>query len=308
MKEAVYMHLSDSIVRQEFSNIEVQDILQTINQKMKVDFTPKLKGWGGQGLIIYLESDLCKDGLCAKIPHFGQYGGEEAKHAILKEAQINEILTKCGANFAPKLVEYSRDGSFLVREYIKGEILYDIIKKATYEERIALAYREWGMATEIFSLFHENTQQQYVIRDFKAKNIIASSRGGHLFMIDFGSCRREDNMVSRRRLKMMQRLGSGKFLHWPLEQLLEDREKCSRKVDYFAFGVLLYETIFNTSPYTNCIKEPSIAKEKYNQEYLRARENIVLAEKKNQLPAELAHIMEITLIPEVRERSFSILK
>lgn len=299
------MRLSDEAVYQEFQSENVQLVLKSIEQKLETNFTAiELKDWGGQGIIIYLECPLYYYKICAKLPHFGAPGLLEAKHAILKEALINEALTSRGADYVPRLLCYSDDGTYLIREYLDGILLDKEIRNATPEERIKLAYLEWETITKAFNTIHENREQPYVIRDLKAKNIIFSPEKDKLFLIDLGSCRREDNMISRRKLKMWQRFGSGQFLHWPLEQLTEDKNKCSRKVDYFAFGVLMYETVFNYRPYTNNEKTIPAAKKKYEKEYEMAKNEIHKAVEADYLPIELAELMIHTLHPESENRFF----
>ncbi|HFH9839311.1 TPA: protein kinase [Streptococcus suis] len=295
------MVLSAEDAYQEFESEIVQTVIRSIGKKLGTNFNSiELKGWGGQGLIVYLECFAYNHKICAKIPHCNAFG----KHAILKEAQINEALTSLNVSYVPRLLCYSEDGEYLVREYLDGSLLDTAIRNATLEERIRLAYLEWEMVTQAFSIVHEHAKQPYVIRDLKAKNIILSPKKDKLYLIDLGSCRREDNMVSRRRFKMWKRFGSGQFLHWPLEQLVEDKTKCSRKVDYFAFGVLLYETLFNHRPYSNTEKIISIAKKIYEEEYEVAKYKIQKALESGFVPTELAELMIHTLHPDSEERYF----
>ncbi len=299
------MRLSNEAAYEEFQGNDAQMALNSIAQKLDTTFTSiKLKDWGGQGLIIWLECPIVDYNICAKIPHFNAPGLIEAKHAIVKEAQINEALTKLNVDCVPHFLCYAEDGTYLVREYVEGSLLDEEIRKATPEERIRLSYLEWEMATKVFRIVHENEQQPYVIRDLKAKNMILSPKRDKVYLIDLGSCRREDNMISRRKMKMWQRFGSGKFLHWPLEQLTEDKAKCSRKVDYFAFGVLVYETIFNRRPYTNKEIIIPIAKRRYDEEYMMAKDEIQKAVENDCLPTELAELMIHALHPEAENRSF----
>lgn len=299
------MRLSNEAAYQEFQSENTQLVLRSIEQKLETSFTAvELKDWGGQGLIIHLECPFYNFKICAKLPHFDAPGLSEAKHAILKEASINEALTSCGADYVPRLLCYSEDGTYLVREYLDGSLLYKEIREATPKERIRLAYLEWETVAKAFKTIHENREQSYVIRDLKAKNMILSPEKDKLSLIDLGSCRREDNMISRRKIKMWQRFGSGKFLHWPLEQLTEDKNKCSRKVDYFAFGVLMYETVFNHRPYTNNEKMIQAAKKRYEKEYEIAKNEIQKAIEVDYLPIELAELMIHALQPEPENRFF----
>lgn len=297
------MHLSDKAAYQEFQSENVQLVLSSIEQKLETRFTTvELKDWGGQGLIIYLGCPIYNYKICAKLPHFDAPGLLESKHAILKEALINEALTSRGADYVPRLLCYSNDGTYFVREYLDGNLLDKEIRNAVLEERIRLAYLEWETVTRAFSIIHENREQPYVIRDLKAKNMVLSPEKDKLFLIDLGSCRREDDMISQRKLKMKQRFGSGKFLHWPLEQLTENRNKCSRKVDYFALGVLMYETVFNHRPYTNSESRIPEAEKRYEKEYEMAKNKIKRAVEVDYLPVELAEVMIHALQPEPENR------
>ena len=266
--------------------------------------TLTLSNHGGQGLIYRLVSNRYSFPLLIKIPIYGHHRDDTiARHDILKEAQINEAMTKSGTWIAPRLVAYDDAGAYLIREYIAGEELGKRLAASDISERDTFLLREYAWVSEAFHLFHDRIEEPYVIRDLKAKNITCTD-SGHLSLIDCGSCRPERQMISRTPAGARKKLGNGKFLHWPLEQFIEDPVVCDRRIDYFAWGVLAYYTMFLRYPYANNVADLKAAKEAYDLRYLQICQEIEVATAMNRISREMASHIKGCLNPNPAERRF----
>ena len=235
--------------------------------------TPTLSAAGGQGLLYKVEIGQVQ--YFIKIPNYSEHTSNEvARHNILKEAIVLERLNENGGfEYVPKLLYYSRKGDYLIREYIPGIILKDRIKHAPYDERKKLLEQEYVMAQSLFRAFHDHKDGSMVIRDFKAANII-SEDDGRLLIIDFGSVKREDEMNFYKPQNRNRFLGTGKYLHWPLEQMVDNGIDADRRVDYFAFGVMAFYTLFIEAPFDNKEQDYDKAAEKYRIQYRMAGERL----------------------------------
>ena len=266
--------------------------------------TARLVNFGGQGLIFKLRSERFDSPLLIKIPFYSRHPSAEiAEHGILKEARIAEAITGSGLDLSPRLIAYDGGGRYLIREFASGEELSQVLDRSAEAERDALLVREYDLVRKLFPLFHENRREPYTIRDLKPKNIICTSEC-KLYIIDCGSCRPEAQMVSKDREKALRRFGSGKYLHWPIEQLTEDAAVLDRRVDYFAWGVMAYYTLFLERPYANDLPDVERAKKAYAERYAAARERLEDACRQGRLSAGLKDNIAASLQPDPRKRSF----
>ena len=266
--------------------------------------TVKLINCGGQGLIFKFISQRYSCQLLIKIPFYSRFSSEQiAEHAILKEARILEAITLSGLDISPRLISFDEAGLYLIREYAPGEELTIVLERSTEAERNQLLIKEYDFVRKLFPAFHDNDYEPYTIRDFKPKNIICAS-DKRLYIIDFGSCRPETQMVSANHNKVKNHIGNGKYLHWPIEQLFEEESVLDRRVDYFAWGVMAYYTLFLERPYANDTCDLDKAKEEYGKRYLAACERIKDAYQKGRISAELKDNIIGSLNPNPRMRFF----
>lgn len=266
--------------------------------------TVVLDNYGGQGLIFKLHSDKYVFPLLIKIPFYTRHPSELiAEHGILKEARIADAITRSGEDVAPKLIAFDKTGLYLVREYATGEELSSVLDRSDEAKRDRLLVKEFELVKKLFPIFHNNQQEYYTIRDLKPKNMIYTA-DDKLYMIDCGSCRPEAQMISRDREKAIKRFGNGKYLHWPIEQLIEDATVCDRRVDYFAWGVMAYYTLFLERPYANDISDVEKAKAEYMRRYLIACERISEAYSMGRLTEQLKENIICSLHPDPNQRQF----
>ena len=280
----------------------LQKALKQIDEEK--NSTVVLDNYGGQGLIFKLYSNKYAFPLLIKIPFYTRHPSELiAEHGILKEARIADALTKSGADVAPKLIAFDESGLYLVREYATGEELSTVLDRSDEAKRDQLLVKEYDLVKKLFPVFHNNKQENYAIRDLKPKNIIYTA-DDKLYMIDCGSCRPEAQMISRDRERAIKRFGNGKYLHWPIEQLIEDATVCDRRVDYFAWGVMAYYTLFLERPYANDIADIEKAKSEYTRRYYIACERINEAHSMGRLSEQLKENIIWSLHPDPNQRQF----
>ena len=114
-----------------------------------------------------------------------------------------------------------------------------------------------------------------IIEDYKANNIIVNIGNKNKYkFIDLGSLKKisDYNDIS----VCGPQLGSKMFLHWQPELLLGKFSSCSKKIDYFALGVLCYRLIFRKYPYSNSTKSENEVYEIYYREYDKAKNDFLL--------------------------------
>lgn len=227
-----------------------------------------LCGAGGQGLVFKVNSREFPFPVMIKIPFYTRYASAPlAEHAILKEGLVLQTAWQFGfQHFLPRFVSVDGNGEYLIREYIEGVSLSDRLGSMSFAQRSQLLAREYEMTNELFCVFHNNPTGCVVIRDFKANNIIYDSCG-NMKLIDYGSVRRENELDYHKRALPGKELGSGKYLFRPIEQMAEIKGLLSRKMDYFAYGVLMFYTLFLQYPFSNtepCLED---ARRRYNEEY-----------------------------------------
>lgn len=231
-------------------------------------------GCGGQGIAFRVDDGRHGYPLLIKVPYYAKHRSAAiAEHAILKEAIILHHASRIGPHdFLPRFVAMSGQGRFLIRECIDAPTLFDALQHMPLEDRIRLLPVEARFARQAFRLFHDGPFGCIVIRDFKSRNMMLAP-DGRLVLIDYGSSRRETEL-SNPASTPRHELGSGKFLYRPPEQLAEVTDELSRGIDYFAYGVLLYYTLFLSYPFTNLCGDADAAMRVYRREYRDAARNL----------------------------------
>lgn len=258
---------------------------------------------GGQGVIFTLKIDKYDFPLMIKIPYYDRHPSEEiAEHGTIKEGRIAKILSDMNLKIAPTFITYEPSGLYFIREYVSGQELEDVILKSSEKERDAILLQEFELVKMVFKGFHHNNIEHCVIRDLKPRNLIYTD-DKKLYFIDYGSVRPESNMVSKDKTKAIKRFGNGHFLHWPIEQLIEDKEHLDHRLDYFAWGVMAYFTLFLERPFTNSFTDVEIAKREYAKQYQVAISRLKEAQKAGRLSEFLCNniIHSLDVNPAKRE-------
>lgn len=225
---------------------------------------------GGHGVLCLVRSDKGEQ-LLLKVPSYATRSPDE--HPVLRSfiKKEGEILSRVKCAELTSLAYCEVDGFYLVREFVRGVRLSDLNAggPVSVKELLGLLLRT---AASVFDAFHNKQQKRHVLRDFKARNLIVTSDYKEMKLIDVDSVRPENEMLSDNRNPAW--LGSGKWLHWSPEQLLERGEWLDYRTDYFALGVTAYSLVVGAHPYTNRIKLPELVLQSYLQEYEAARKRL----------------------------------
>jgi serine/threonine protein kinase len=250
---------------------------------------------GGQS-VIFVGNMEGGHKLLIKIPSYGIRPPNG--HWLLRRLIVKEglILGNVNCPALPKIYHFHPEGEYLAREFVEGQRLTLLPRTADGESRKELLMSVLFMSSMLFSAFHENERESYVIRDFKPDNIIVPEAIGELMkLIDVGSSRPERNMTSL--TSDLSRLGTGKWLHWAPEQLLERIECLDRRADYFSLGATCYFVLTARAPYTNLVADTSQALARYISEYDPAVETISSVCHELGVPDDVVRFLALCLHP-----------
>ena len=210
------------------------------------------------------------------------------------------ILSALKCIAVPRLLHRHESGRYLCREFVEGLVLQCIHEHDRYRDsrtRADLVARLMKMAHILFDAVHDSPHGPYVIRDFKPRNIVIPDDDARLLcLIDTGSLRPENDMLPK--TKAPHRLGSGKWLFWAPEQLLEDRESLDRHADYFSLGSTAYYILTGHAPYTNTEHNPLEVRHRYRLEYADSCRHLDNIASNTDLDVGLVHAIKCCLHPQ----------
>ncbi|ESO00477.1 hypothetical protein HELRODRAFT_157371 [Helobdella robusta] len=136
----------------------------------------------------------------------------------------------------------TKDRLFYVMEYVNGgDLTFRIQKEKSFKEPIAVFYAA-EVAIALFFL-HENG---IIYRDLKLDNVMIDS-DGHVKLTDFGMCK--ENITSN--VNTTTYCGTPDFL--APEIIL--RKPYGKSVDWWAFGVFIYEMLVGETPFGSSYDE-----------------------------------------------------
>lgn len=198
------------------------------------------------------------DGLCLKAVNSSRSKKtsdiDKACLNILKEASFLRQYSSTGF---PRLLQVDANGAGLLMEKKKGRLLSTCASSLTTLERI-------GLLRDLLSFAH-TFEGPVIHRDIKPRNILINKRAGGLAtsLIDFGSMERVYQARSDHGPRE-SKLGSGKYLYQPPEQLVSLYEEFGTTVDAFAIGATFFSVEFGHPPYTNDEANPKTVLASYS--------------------------------------------
>lgn len=213
-----------------------------IDGKYRVD---ELIGRGGMGAVYRAEHVKLQKPVAIKVLLRGHMSGSEAEQRFLREARVAGNLGH--PNIVPvfDFGTLDDDGApFLVMELLEGETLHDRLEMAgaiPMDEVVTIA-------SQVLSALTAAHDKGIVHRDLKPDNVFLTERNGVITakLLDFGISKNfiDENTMSLTRTGAV--VGTPYYL--APEQARGDR-KLDHRVDIWACGVLMYESLTGTLPF-----------------------------------------------------------
>lgn len=288
--------------RGHWPNIEkVEEILaHTLNLHGVQPESLEFAASGGEGNL-FIARDSKNSVISIKIPAYERKPASEystLEQKLLKEANV---LKASRSGYLPRLISVEPKGRFLLREFIAGEILSRSVKYLEEAARALMVKAFLSMSKALFEEFHECPDGCLLLRDLKLHNIVVPVESPEsLRFVDLGAVMREREVPLR--TWSTERIGTGKWLHWPPEHHLGIPHLIDRRVDYFAVGVACYTIVIGEFPYTNSARDPSKLLQSYNAEYDKAVRNFSQKARDISLEANIEEFILGCLVPQADRR------
>ncbi|MBU4690989.1 serine/threonine-protein kinase [Mycoplasma zalophi] len=193
-------------------------------------------GKGGMGYVWLCENKITKEKAAIKIL--------KSEYTLVEKNRFqNEILNLKNIN-SKYVVKYydsnfSEDEQWISMEYVEGESLKQCILKQKYLDlETALDYAK--MIAQALADIHN---MNLIHRDLKSSNIIIANNGDAK-IIDFGISLSSE---SERLTKENNVIGTAEYL---APELIQNIEPASFQSDMYSFGILLFEMLEGTVPFT----------------------------------------------------------
>lgn len=212
-----------------------------------------------------------------------------AKERFKKEAQI---LLEMQSPYIVHLFDYFTEGPYryIVEEFVDGLALDKLIKKQTViDPTVALLI----LQDSCFALKFAHSKG-VVHRDIKPGNILISRRA-EIKLADFGIASDENDEDSAK-TKIGVTLGTPAYM--PPEQF-ENSSKVDQRADIYALGVMLYEMVTGTKPYSTDGSLENIAKIKKGR-YTNPRKI------DSTIPKEVCSLIKKMIKPKAKHRFASV--
>ncbi len=202
-------------------------------------------GAGGMGEVYLAEDTRLGRQVALKFLAPAVQRDEESRARLVREARAASLLRSPNIAVTYDLVEHG-DSLFIAMEYVEGETLSARIAKGPLPVKEAV-----DVAQQVADALDEAHGQNIVHRDIKSANLILTRRG-LVKVLDFGLARFEDRAAARLRDVTAMRITTpglvmGTIAYMSPEQLLGG--EIDHRVDLFALGVVLYETVAGRLPF-----------------------------------------------------------
>lgn len=179
----------------------------------------------------------------------------DERESILAERSIFAMINAAQGKSSPFLVNchgifQSKSHLFFVMEFVGGgDLMFHIQRRrftedqARYESSLSTPGYLWSFrffAAQVLLALEYLHNQEVVYRDLKLDNILVTLEG-HIKLADYGLCKAAMGIGSTTRTFC----GTPEFM---APEILRS-QPYTRLVDWWAFGVLLYELIFSCAPF-----------------------------------------------------------
>ena len=202
-----------------------------------------LLGAGGMGRVYRAHDTTLHRSVALKV--VGQPAdGDTSRSRLLREARNAAALNHSNICTVYEVGE-SNGSAFIAMEYVEGRSLRDRLDEGAVPLNEAIRF---GLqAADALGYAHEH---DVVHRDFKAANVMITG-DGRLKIVDFGLARRADELTATvTRVASVVPAGAAAGTPYAMapEQIRGDT--ADARTDIWALGVLLYEMVAGTQPFT----------------------------------------------------------
>jgi serine/threonine protein kinase len=202
-----------------------------------------LLGTGAFG-VVWLARRPDGDRVAIKVLHPEALGSRESVERFRREAWA---LSRLQSPHIARMYEFLTGppyGMALVMEYIEGELLSDVLKRARFSVEDAL-----GLGVGILSGVAEMQSSGIIHRDIKPENVILrpNPNGWHAVIFDFNLSRVKDSKGKMSSLTSMH-AAIGTVPYMAPEQLLDAR-RVDESSDVYSCGTILYRAASGVLPF-----------------------------------------------------------
>jgi serine/threonine-protein kinase len=203
-----------------------------------------LLGKGAFGVVWLARRQDDSDPVAIKVLHPEAAGSRENVERFRREAWA---LSQLQSPHIARMFELLTDTAFgmaLVMEYVEGELLSDVLKRATFSVEDAI-----GLGIGILSGVAEMQSIGIIHRDIKPENVILrpNPNGWHAVIFDFNLSRIKDSKGKMSSLTSMH-AAIGTVPYMSPEQLLDAR-RVTEASDVYSVGTILYRAASGTLPF-----------------------------------------------------------
>src|SRR5438874_4915772 len=201
-------------------------------------------GGGGMGEVYLAEDTRLGRQVALKFLPPETERDQESRALLVREARAASLLRSPNIAVTYDLLE-DGDALFIAMEYVEGETLAARLARGPLKAREAV-----DIGQQVADALDEAHGHGIIHRDVKSANLMLTRRG-LVKVLDFGLARFEERGESFRRETALQLtspgLVRGTISYMAPEQLLGTT--FDHRVDLFALGVVLYETIAGRLPF-----------------------------------------------------------
>ncbi|XP_064168494.1 protein kinase C delta type-like isoform X1 [Anguilla rostrata] len=163
-------------------------------------------------------------------------------HFLMAEKRVLKLTADCPFLAHLYFTFQTKDNLFFVMEYINGGDLFFHVEEKGRFDLVSTQFYAAEMTCGL-QFLHRNG---VIYRDLKLENVMLD-RDGHIKIVDFGLSK--DNMFGNDRTKSF--CGSE---HYVAPEIFQGQQYFS-PVDWWSFGVLLFEMLSGVSPFHGADKE-----------------------------------------------------
>lgn len=232
-------------------------------------------GEGGMSVVYLAEQINIERKVALKVLH-GEYARDEA--FVRRFRQEAKLAASLNHRNVIQIYDFDQgeDGNlFIAMEYLVGNNLKDVIHAGTLEISRAL-----HLGVQIADGLGAAHQAGVIHRDIKPENIMVAARGDEVKLMDFGIARLRETGGSTRLTRVGMIMGTPAYM---APEQIEGKE-INEKTDVYAFGIVLYEMLSKTVPFT--APTPAAVLMKHLKEV-----PVPLRKLRRDVPAQLEHLV-----------------